>query len=75
MTNWNDGSAVRVAIYARVSSEQQHAKAATIESQVQALVDRAAQDGHELEEEFRFIDAGYSHWSLHKSASLRGRVV
>ena len=73
MTNRN-GSAVRVAIYARVSSEQQ-AKAATIESQVQALVDRAAQDGHELEEEFHFIDAGYSGASLVRPALEQLRDV
>ncbi len=73
MTNRN-GSAVRVAIYARVSSEQQ-AKAATIESQVQALVDRVAQDGHELEEEFRFIDAGYSGASLVRPALEQLRDV
>jgi len=49
----------RAAIYARVSSDHQ-AKAATITSQVAALKQRVQQDGHTLEEEFCFIDDGYS---------------
>lgn len=48
-----------VAIYARVSSEQQ-AEAGTIESQVAALQQRIAQDGLMLAEELTFIDEGYS---------------
>ena len=47
---------VRVALYARVSSDQQ-AKAATIESQLSALEDRIAQDNHVLDDELRFV-----HW-------------
>ena len=48
-----------VAIYARVSSEQQ-AEAGTIDSQVAALRERVAQDGFTLPDEHVFIDDGYS---------------
>ena len=48
-----------VAIYARVSSEQQ-ADAHTIASQVAALRDRVAADGLTLAPETEFIDEGYS---------------
>jgi site-specific DNA recombinase len=48
-----------VALYARVSSDQQ-AKAGTIESQVAALQERIAADGEHLAEDMRFIDAGMS---------------
>jgi site-specific DNA recombinase len=48
-----------VAIYARVSSEQQ-ADAHTIASQVAALRDRVAADGQTLAPEEEFIDEGYS---------------
>jgi site-specific DNA recombinase len=48
-----------VAIYARVSSEQQ-AEAKTINSQISALKQRVAEDGWSLESEFCFIDDGYS---------------
>src|SRR5262245_2824976 len=50
---------LRVGLYARVSSQQQ-ADAHTIASQVEALEARIQSDGLELEEEFRFIDEGYS---------------
>jgi site-specific DNA recombinase len=50
---------LRVALYARVSSDRQ-AKAATIDSQVVALTERICEDGHRLEEEFCFLDDGYS---------------
>ena len=46
-----------VAMYARVSSEQQSA-AHTIESQVTALRERVAADGLTLSEEGTFIDDG-----------------
>ena len=49
----------QVAIYARVSSEQQ-AEEGTIASQVAALCDRVAADGLSLSEELTFIDEGYS---------------
>src|SRR2546426_187001 len=48
-----------VAIYARVSSEQQ-AQDHTIASQVEALRQRVRDDGLTLEEQLCFIDEGYS---------------
>jgi site-specific DNA recombinase len=51
--------ALSVALYARVSSEQQ-AKDHTIASQVEALRQRIREDRHTLEEELCFIDEGYS---------------
>ena len=48
-----------VAIYARVSSEQQ-AEEGTIESQVAALRERVETEGFDLSEEMTFIDEGYS---------------
>lgn len=49
-----------VAIYARVSSEQQ-AEAGTIRSQISALLERIAADGHDSPaNEMQFIDDGYS---------------
>ena len=50
---------LRVAIYARVSSDQQ-TQEATIESQVHDLKTRIASDGYELEEEFCFLEDGCS---------------
>ena len=49
----------RVAIYARVSSQQQ-VEADTIASQVAALEERVGVDGLELPGEMRFLDEGYS---------------
>ena len=54
---------VRAAIYARVSSDQQ-AERHTIDSQVEALLARAAADGHEVAAELRFLDDGHSGASL-----------
>ncbi|HEX9869191.1 MAG TPA: recombinase family protein [Candidatus Tectomicrobia bacterium] len=48
-----------VALYARVSSDQQ-AKSGTIESQIAALKERIAADGEQIAEDMRFIDAGVS---------------
>src|SRR5688500_17682552 len=62
----------RAAIYARVSSEQQ-AEQHTIDSQVTALLARAATDGREIGAEFRFIDDGYSGASLVRPAFERLR--
>ena len=45
--------AVRAAIYARVSSDQQ-AERHTIDSRVEALLARAAADGHEIRAELRW---------------------
>ena len=63
---------IRVAIYARVSSEQQ-AKENTIGSQLEALQERVANDGCSLEEELRFVDEGYSGASLARPALERLR--
>ena len=63
---------IRVAIYARVSSEQQ-AKENTIGSQLEALQERVASDGCSLEEELRFVDEGYSGASLARPALERLR--
>jgi site-specific DNA recombinase len=50
---------IRVALYARVSSEKQ-VDGLTIRSQVSALRQRISQDGHTLEDELCFQDEGYS---------------
>lgn len=50
---------LRVAFYARVSSEQQ-VQTGTIESQIMALQERIKADGHHLLKEDQFIDDGYS---------------
>lgn len=62
------------AIYARVSSEQQ-AEAATIDSQVTALLERIVTDGLTLESERRFLDEGYSGATLIRPALERLRDV
>ncbi|MBN1442158.1 MAG: recombinase family protein [Planctomycetes bacterium] len=66
----NDTSTV--AIYARVSSDQQ-AAAGTIESQVEELLARASEDGYEVAEELRFRDEGYSGSSTARPALERLR--
>lgn len=48
-----------VAVYARVSSDQQ-AKSGTIDSQIAALKERVATDGEQIAEEMFFVDAGVS---------------
>src|SRR5690349_4290082 len=63
---------VCVAIYARVSSEQQ-ATSNTIDSQIAALEARLAQDGLCLPPEGRFIDEGYSGATLVRPALERLR--
>jgi len=68
----NNNRYVRAALYARVSSEQQ-AQAQTIASQLEALKDRIAKDGLELEPELSFIDDGYSGASLVRSGLERLR--
>src|SRR5436305_9940017 len=50
---------LRVAIYARVSGEQQ-AKEDTIASQLEAVTQRIASDALECDPELRFIDDGVS---------------
>jgi site-specific DNA recombinase len=61
-----------VAIYARVSSEQQ-ATSSTIDSQIAALEARLAQDGLALIPEGRFTDEGYSGATLVRPALERLR--
>ena len=65
-------STLQVAIYARVSSEQQ-ADAHTIASQVAALHARVAADGLVLPPERQFIDEGYSGATLVRPALERLR--
>jgi site-specific DNA recombinase len=63
---------VRAALYARVSSEQQ-AQRHTIDSQVHDLLARAAADGCDVGEAFRFLDDGQSGASLVRPALERLR--
>lgn len=49
----------QVALYARVSSEQQ-AELKTINSQVEEITNRITSDGYKINEELCFIDDGYS---------------
>jgi site-specific DNA recombinase len=53
----------RVAVYARVSSDQQ-AEAGTVASQVAALRERVKRDGLDLDDRHCFVDEGYSGASL-----------
>jgi site-specific DNA recombinase len=64
--------AVRVALYARVSSEKQ-ADEFTIQSQVAALRQRIAGDGYELDDELCFLDEGFSGGTLQRPALERLR--
>lgn len=64
----------QVAIYARVSSEQQ-AEAGTVESQVSDLRARIEQDHLSLTDELTFIDDGYSGASLIRPALEQLRDV
>ena len=64
--------AMRVALYARVSSERQ-ADEATIQSQLAALRQRSAADGVHVEPELCFVDDGYSGATLVRPALERLR--
>jgi site-specific DNA recombinase len=64
----------QVAIYARVSSEQQ-AEAHTVSSQVAALRERVAADGLTVSEAMQFLDEGYSGATLVRPALERLRDV
>src|ERR1700759_4469661 len=64
--------ALRVALYARVSSEQQ-TEQGTIASQVTALEAKIIEDGLHLEPDHRFIDEGYSGATLVRPALERLR--
>jgi len=58
---------IRVALYARVSSQHQ-AQDGTIASQVQALLCRIAADGLSVDAEMRFCDDGFSGSTLDRPA-------
>src|SRR2546429_7152004 len=66
--------AVRAAVYARVSSEQQ-AQQSTIASQLAALLERVQADGLTLDEELCFVDDGYSGSTLLRPALEKLRDV
>jgi len=63
---------LQVAIYARVSSEQQ-VSAHTIESQLSTLAEKVKADGGVLQPDLQFIDEGYSGASLLRPALERLR--
>ena len=63
---------LRVALYARVSSDQQ-AERHTIDSQLAELKARAGQDGHQICEDMLFVDNGHSGASLIRPALERLR--
>jgi site-specific DNA recombinase len=65
---------IQVAIYARVSSEQQ-AEAHTVASQVVALRECVAADGLTVSEAMQFLDEGYSGATLVRPALERLRDV
>ena len=50
---------IRVALYARISSQQQ-ADANTIDSKIQAIEQRVVADGLRIDSDCRFCDEGYS---------------
>jgi site-specific DNA recombinase len=64
----------QIAIYARVSSEQQ-AEAQTIASQVAALRERLAAEGLTVSEALQFLDEGYSGATLVRPALERLRDI
>lgn len=63
---------LRVALYARVSSDRQ-ADEGTVASQVEALRQRIAADGHQLDPEMSFLDEGSSGSTLLRPALERLR--
>jgi site-specific DNA recombinase len=63
---------IRVALYARVSSEKQ-AEELTIQSQVAALRQRIAADGHKIDAELCFLDDGFSGSTMLRPALERLR--
>jgi site-specific DNA recombinase len=74
MANEPKPHAIRVAIYARVSSDQQ-TQQSTIDSQVAALRQHVEADGFAVEDELCFIDDGYSGSTLVRPALERLRDV
>jgi len=73
-THVPDGEAIRPAIYARVSCEQQ-SQQSTIDSQRAALEERVHADGLTLDDELCFIDDGFSGSTLARPALERLRDV
>jgi site-specific DNA recombinase len=69
-----DDKDLRVAIYARVSSEQQ-TQQSTIASQLEKLKEQIRADGLTLEEELCFVDDGHSGSTLARPALERLRDV
>lgn len=69
-----ESDTVRVAVYARVSSEQQ-AQLKTIDSQIEALAERVIENGFVVDDELRFIDDGYSGSTLVRPSLERLRDV
>ena len=67
-------STPQVAMYARVSSEQQ-AEAQTVASQVAALRERSAAEGLTVPAAMQFLDEGYSGATLIRPALERLRDV
>ena len=65
-------SSIRVAVYARVSTESQ-AKERTIDSQLEALQQRLREDALTLSPDLRFVDDGYSGSTLIRPALERLR--
>src|SRR5436305_1108333 len=63
---------LRVALYARVSGEQQE-KEDTIASQLEAVTQRIATDGWDCEPELHFVDDGVSGYILARPALERLR--
>ena len=72
MNGTTPNASIRVAIYARVSSDQQ-AQQQTIASQVDALRERIAVDGLSLPDELCFVDDGVSGATLMRPALERLR--
>lgn len=68
----SNNACISGAIYARVSSEQQ-AKACTINSQVEALLNKAKEDGITIDPVLCFTDNGYSGATLIRPALERLR--
>lgn len=64
----------QVAVYARVSSDQQ-AEAGTIKSQVSALLERVRSDNLKVPDELMFLDDGYSGATLVRPALEKLRDV
>lgn len=70
----DNSSNYRVALYSRVSSEQQ-TEAGTIQSQINELKEKIEADGHFLDSESCFVDDGYSGATLIRPPLERLRDV